>query len=85
MRIYYIQWNSCFFDCKKYSAEIMSHAVLNLGGINPRFIPQYGLDNEVVAFDANPLDLAKIEAGLKETFGTEWLTIAEVYWDIKNN
>ena len=63
----------------------MSYAVLNVGGINPRFIPQYGLDNEVVAFDANTLDLAKIESDLKEALGTEWLTIAEVDWDTKNN
>ena len=84
MKTYYIKWSSCF-DCKKYNAEIMSHAVLNAGGINPRFISQNGLDTEVVAFDAHSENLAKIETGLKETFGTEWVTISEVDWNIKNN
>ena len=86
MRKYYVQW-SCFFDCKRYNSEIMSYAVLNAGGMHPRLISQYGWDNqpEVVAFDANPENLAKIEAGLKETFDTEWLIVKEVDWVINKN
>ncbi len=86
MKTFYIQWSS-WFDCKKYDANIMSSAVLNAGGINQRLIPQYGWQNqpEVIAFDSHPEDLDKIETGLKEALGTEWVIIAEVDWDIKNN
>ncbi len=87
MRIYFIQWNSCYFDCKKYNAEIMSHAVLNAGGDNPRLIQQYGWDNmpDVIAFDADPENLDNIKTGIEVALGTEWIIITEVDWVIKNN
>ena len=87
MRTYYIQWSS-WFNCHKYDADLMSKAVVRAGGENLILTPLYGWDNnmpEVVAFNAHPENLDKIESGLKEALGTEWVIIKEVDWRMKNN